>query len=41
VHKDVDIVFIREANEGMQSPSIVAMGSSEFRDNMMLPRLNL
>jgi 3-isopropylmalate dehydrogenase len=31
VHKDVDIVFVREVNEGMQSPGIVAMGSGEFR----------
>jgi 3-isopropylmalate dehydrogenase len=31
VQKDVDIVFVREVTEGMQSPSIVAMGSGEFR----------
>ena len=31
VHKGVDIVFVRETTEGMQSPSVVAMGSGEFR----------
>jgi 3-isopropylmalate dehydrogenase len=33
VHKDVDIVFVREANEGMQSAIIAAAGSGEFRPN--------
>jgi 3-isopropylmalate dehydrogenase len=33
LHKDVDIVFVREANEGMQSALIAAAGSGEFRPN--------
>ena len=33
VHKDVDIVFVREVNEGMQSSIIAAMGAGEFRPN--------
>jgi 3-isopropylmalate dehydrogenase len=33
VHKDVDIVFIREVNEGMMSSGVVLMGSGEFRPN--------
>jgi len=33
VHKDVDIVFLREVNEGMMSSSVVVAGSGEFRPN--------
>jgi 3-isopropylmalate dehydrogenase len=33
VHKDVDIVFVREVNEGMQSSIIAAAGAGEFRPN--------
>ena len=33
VHKDVDIVFLRETTEGMQSSSTVVAGSGEFRPN--------
>ncbi|OGA38769.1 MAG: hypothetical protein A3G24_16720 [Betaproteobacteria bacterium RIFCSPLOWO2_12_FULL_62_13] len=33
VHKDVDIVFLREVNEGMMSSSVVMMGAGEFRPN--------
>ena len=33
VHKDVDIVFLREVNEGMMSSSVVLAGSGEFRPN--------
>ncbi len=33
IHKDVDIVFLREVNEGMQSSSVVFAGSGEFRPN--------
>ena len=33
VHKDVDIVFLREVTEGMQSSSVVFAGSGEFRPN--------
>ncbi len=33
VHKDVDIVFVREVNEGMQSSIIAAAGGGEFRPN--------
>ncbi len=33
LHKDVDIVFIREVNEGMQSSIIAAAGGGEFRPN--------
>lgn len=33
VHKDVDIVFIREVNEGMMSNGVVLMGAGEFRPN--------
>ena len=33
LHKDVDIVFLREVTEGMQSGSVVFAGSGEFRPN--------
>jgi 3-isopropylmalate dehydrogenase len=33
VHKDVDIVFLRETTEGMQSGSVVFAGTGEFRPN--------
>jgi 3-isopropylmalate dehydrogenase len=33
VHKNVDIVFLREVNEGMMSGSVVLAGSGEFRPN--------
>src|SRR5436190_11242186 len=33
VHKNVDIVFLREVTEGMQSSSVVVAGSGEFRPN--------
>ncbi|MHB8770292.1 MAG: isocitrate/isopropylmalate dehydrogenase family protein [Syntrophales bacterium] len=33
VHKDVDILFVRETTEGMQSAIIAAAGSGEFRPN--------
>ena len=33
IHKDVDIVFLREVTEGMQSGSVVIAGSGEFRPN--------
>ena len=33
LHKNVDIVFIREVTEGMQSSSVVMAGSGEFRPN--------
>ena len=33
IHKDVDIVFLRETTEGMQSGSVVFAGSGEFRPN--------
>ncbi len=33
LHKDVDIVFLRETTEGMQSSSVVFAGSGEFRPN--------
>ena len=33
VHKDVDIVFLREMTEGLQSSETVVMGSGEFRPN--------
>ena len=33
VHKDVDIVFLREVNEGMMSSSVVLAGSGEFQPN--------
>ena len=33
VHKGVDIVFLREVMEGMQSSSVVFAGSGEFRPN--------
>jgi len=32
-HKDVDIVFVREVNEGMQSSIISSAGGGEFRPN--------
>ena len=33
VHKNVDIVFLREVNEGMQYSGVVVAGSGEFRPN--------
>ncbi|HXF65367.1 MAG TPA: isocitrate/isopropylmalate family dehydrogenase [Burkholderiales bacterium] len=33
LHKDVDIVFLRETTEGMQSSDTVVAGSGEFRPN--------
>jgi 3-isopropylmalate dehydrogenase len=33
LHKDVDIVFLREVTEGMQSSDTVVMGAGEFRPN--------
>ena len=33
LHKNVDIVFLREVNEGMQSSSVVVAGAGEFRPN--------
>jgi len=33
VHKDVDIVFLRETTEGMMSSSVVLAGSGEFQPN--------
>ena len=33
LHKDVDIVFLRETTEGMQSSSVVFAGSGEFQPN--------
>jgi len=33
VHKGVDIVFLREVTEGMQSSDTVVMGAGEFRPN--------
>jgi len=33
VHKDVDIVFLREVTEGMQSSDTVTAGAGEFRPN--------
>ena len=33
LHKNVDIVFLREVNEGMQSGSVVIAGAGEFRPN--------
>jgi 3-isopropylmalate dehydrogenase len=33
IHKDVDIVFLREVNEGMQSSSVAIAGTGEFRPN--------
>jgi 3-isopropylmalate dehydrogenase len=33
IHKDVDIVFLREVTEGMQSSSVVFAGTGEFRPN--------
>src|SRR3954470_23531387 len=33
LHKNVDIVFLREVTEGMQSGSVVFAGSGEFRPN--------
>lgn len=33
LHKDVDIVFLRETTEGMQSGSVVFAGSGEFQPN--------
>jgi 3-isopropylmalate dehydrogenase len=33
VHKDVDLVVVREISEGMTSPSLVAAGGGEMRPN--------
>jgi 3-isopropylmalate dehydrogenase len=33
LHKDVDIVFLREVTEGMQSSDTIIAGSGEFRPN--------
>jgi len=33
IHKDVDIVFLREVTEGMQSSETVVAGTGEFRPN--------
>jgi len=33
LHKDVDIVYLREVTEGMQSSETVVMGAGEFRPN--------
>ena len=33
VHKDVDIVFLREVTEGLQSSDTVVAGNAEFRPN--------
>ena len=33
MHKDVDIVFLREVTEGMQSSDTVVAGAGEFRPN--------
>jgi len=33
LHKNVDIVFLREVNEGMQTSGTVVAGSGEFRPN--------
>ena len=33
MHKDVDIVFLRETTEGMQAAGVVVAGSGEFRPN--------
>ena len=33
LHKNIDIVFLREVNEGMMSSSVVLAGSGEFRPN--------
>lgn len=33
IHKDVDIVFLREVTEGMQSGSVTFAGTGEFRPN--------
>ncbi len=33
LHKDVDIVFLREVTEGMQSSETVVAGAAEFRPN--------
>ena len=33
VHKDVDIVFLREVTEGLQSSDTIVAGSGEFRPN--------
>jgi 3-isopropylmalate dehydrogenase len=33
LHKDVDIVFLRETTEGMQSGSVVFAGTGEFQPN--------
>ena len=33
IHKDVDIVFLRETTEGMMSSTLVVAGAGEFRPN--------
>jgi 3-isopropylmalate dehydrogenase len=33
IHKNVDIVFLREVTEGMQSSGVVVAGNGEFRPN--------
>ena len=33
LHKNIDIVFLREVNEGMMSSSVVLAGSGEFQPN--------
>ena len=33
LHKDVDIVFVREVTEGMQSSDTIVAGAAEFRPN--------
>ena len=33
IHKDVDLVVVREISEGMMSPSLVTAGGSELRPN--------
>jgi 3-isopropylmalate dehydrogenase len=33
LHKDVDLVYLREVTEGMQSSETVVMGAGEFRPN--------
>ena len=37
LHKDVDIVFLREVTEGMQSSDTVVAGAGEFRPNDEIP----
>jgi isocitrate/isopropylmalate dehydrogenase len=33
LHKGVDIVFLREVTEGLQSSGVVVAGNGEFRPN--------